>query len=82
MERMVEMCPTTSDRVKPGMSAASIVETVSPIRSAALAHPEPRVRAISCCSIPDLSAITCAASWAMWKGSAFGSSNGLLIGQV
>ena len=55
---MVEMCPTTSLLVKPGTSAASMVAMVSPIRSADLAQPEPRVMAMSCFATPDFSAIT------------------------
>ena len=53
----------------PVTSVAGIVAVVSPMRSAALAHPLPRVRAMSWCGTPVSSAISAAATAAISNGS-------------
>ena len=62
---------------KPVTSVAGIVATVSPMSSAALPQPLPRVRAMSWRSTPVSRAMSAAASAAIANGSAAGSSRGL-----
>jgi len=45
--RRVPTCPVSAGLLNPMMSVAGTVATVSPSRSAAFAHPLPRVRAMS-----------------------------------
>ena len=64
------------------ISVAGTEATVSPMRSAALAQPEPSVKAMSWFGTPVSSAIWAAACFAISNGSVVGFSSGLLIWQV
>ena len=61
------------------MSLAGTLATVSPIRSAALAQPDPRVSAMSCFSTPVACLICSAACFAISKGLLVIVSRGLVM---
>src|SRR3954454_22912329 len=72
-DRMTPEWPATAARPKPGTSVLSIVSSVSPMRSPACPHPEPRTRATSWRSAPVRSRMTAAAASATANGSVSGS---------